>query len=172
MGYIEDNKKLKWIDNELNAENLNKVNEKTSNAFDEMDSSIDAKIETLKNNLVGSQAVEVAKNAKNVTKTLNGKELSGNSGIFEDDGTTVKNATEAKNINNSINSKPISNIFEDGSIALKQANVAKKALKSRRIVIFLTPPTLEDVEKLSDNELILYKGSLPQTRFDKVIYIS
>ena len=73
MGYIEDNKKLKWIDNELNAENLNKVNEKTSNAFDEMDSSIDAKIETLKNSLVGSQAVEVAKNAKNVTKTLNGK---------------------------------------------------------------------------------------------------
>ncbi len=131
MSFVDNDKKIVWQNGAtggtpMSAENLNKVNEETSNAFDKMNSSVDSQIAGLKNSLVGSQATEVVKDAENVTKTLNGKPLTGNSGIFEDDGVTVKKATDAKNVSTSINNKLISDIFEDDGVTVKQATKAIK----------------------------------------------
>ena len=68
-----------------------------------------------------------ATNAKNVTTSINGKQLSN---IFETNGTTVKNATNANNANNvttSINGNPLSNIFETNGTTVKKATSADNA---------------------------------------------
>ena len=68
-----------------------------------------------------------ATNAKNVTTSINGKQLSN---IFETNGTTVKNATNAnnaKNVTTSINGKTISEIFESDGTTVKNATSADNA---------------------------------------------
>ena len=95
-----------------------------------MNSSVDSQIAGLKNSIIGPQATEVVKDAENVTQTLNGKPLSGNNGIFEDDGVTAKNAANAKNVSTSINNKLISDIFEDDGVTVKNATMSEKAEKS------------------------------------------
>ena len=179
MSFVDNDKKIVWQNGAtggtpMSAENLNKVNEETSNAFDKMNSSVDTRIKTLKDSLVGSQATEVVKDAENVTKTLNGKPLSRNGGIFENDGVTAKNATNTKNVSTSINNKLISDIFEDDGVTAKNATEAVTSTSSQRIVFFSTPPTEEDVNLLSENEIIVYLGKTlpsPSLRFDKVIYL-
>ena len=68
-----------------------------------------------------------ATDAKNVTTSINGKQLSN---IFETNGTTVKNATNAnnaKNVTTSINGKTISEIFESDGTTVKKATSANNA---------------------------------------------
>lgn len=135
MSFVDNDKKIVWQNGAtggtpMSAENLNKVNEETSNAFDKMNSSVDSRIAGLKNSLVGSQATEVVKDAENVTKTLNGKPLTGNGGIFENDGVTAKNSV---NVTSAINGKPVSGengIFEDDGVTVKKATNSDNAEKA------------------------------------------
>lgn len=82
---------------------------------------------------IGEQTtIENATNAVNVTTSINGKTIPS---IFESNGTTVKNATnatnavsaaDATNVTTSINGKAITNIFESNGTTAKNATVASK----------------------------------------------
>lgn len=76
----------------------------------------------------GSNYVKNATTATNVSTTINGNAITN---IFEEDGTTVKEATHADsatNVSTTINNKNISDIFETDGITVKNATNAINAI--------------------------------------------
>lgn len=93
--------------------------------------SIEQSIESIEQTVEGVQDGTIAAtNAKNVSSTIAGKAITD---IFEKNGTTVKNATNANradsatNVTTNINGKKISGIFEDNGTTVKNATNASTA---------------------------------------------
>lgn len=98
-----------------------------------------------------------ANNAKNVTTSINGKQLSN---IFETNGTTVKNATNAnnaKNVTASINGKAISKIFESDGTTVKKATSADNATNTS-----FSTATFENIKISGKNWITLEQGKTYQ----------
>lgn len=110
-----------WIGTQAEFEDLPETDEDTIYYVTDITSllELDEALTTLKEGLAdGSFKVSKAGAADNVTTQINGRAITA---IFESNGTTAKNATNATNVTTNINGKAISSIFESDGVTAKKA---------------------------------------------------
>ena len=99
----------------------------------------------------GSNYVKNATTATNVSTTINGNAITN---IFEEDGTTVKEATHADsatNVSTTINNKNISDIFETDGVTIKNATNATNATNA------ITQDTTDNSTKIATTAFVTNK---------------